>query len=294
MSSSDFAKLPVGLPPRSSDGLFEPGTCRAPFSTFASRNVPATTIATASGEEHRDTRMSEGDMCAQAILERNLELTEENRELKIKVKRLTHLVYIDTQTGLTNRRYFEIALDAEIRRAVRNGTALTLLICDLDHFKRINDEFGHQYGDAVLARVAGAIAQRCRRAGDVAARYGGEEFALILPAVDWSEMILTVEGLRKSVAALAFERLGRAGHGPVTMSIGVTTFHDSKVCPAADVLYAADTALYEAKRSGRNRAKYRAVGHKAQPRPHPTGPTASAKSSGRKASRDSRAQTSTR
>jgi diguanylate cyclase len=191
--------------------------------------------------------------------EENTRLQAQNRQLKLTVERLKRLVYVDGLTGLANRRYFETALDSEIRRACRSRTALTLVLCDIDHFKRFNDTFGHQYGDLVLMRVARVVGLQCRRAGDVAARYGGEEFALLFPAVTWAETIALAERLRGSVAALPTRATEADGLGRVTVSIGATTFHAAEPCPAAAVVRAADAALYDAKRSGRNRVEYRAV-----------------------------------
>jgi diguanylate cyclase (GGDEF)-like protein len=186
--------------------------------------------------------------------QRELELQAQNLQLRLKVERLTRLVYLDGLTGLANRRYFETALDLEIRRACRNGSSLTLVLCDIDHFKRFNDALGHEYGDTVLARVAHVVALHCRRAGDVAARYGGEEFALLFPGLTWQETVALAERLRRSVAALPTRATPSSGLGSVTISIGVTTFHAAEPRPRADVLRAADMALYEAKRGGRNLA----------------------------------------
>jgi diguanylate cyclase (GGDEF)-like protein len=191
--------------------------------------------------------------------QRELELKARNRRLQLKVERLTRLVYLDSLTGLANRRYFETALDLEIRRACRNGSSLTLLLCDVDHFKRFNDAFGHQHGDFVLARVARLAASYCRRAGDVAARYGGEEFALLFPAATWYETSALAERLRGSVAALRIKAAQAPGLGPVTISIGATTFHSAEPRSATEIVRAADAALYDAKREGRNRIKYRAT-----------------------------------
>jgi diguanylate cyclase len=193
------------------------------------------------------------------VEERNRLLERQNRDLKLKVERLARLVYLDALTGLANRRYFDTALDAEIRRASRAGTWMALVLCDIDHFKRFNDAFGHQIGDAVLVRVGQMLWQYCRRAGDLAARYGGEEFALVLPGMDGSETIAVAERLRQGVAALSIGGLGSPDRERITISIGVTAFRGGLPCPAAGVLRAADMALYQAKRAGRNRTEYRAV-----------------------------------
>jgi diguanylate cyclase len=193
-----------------------------------------------------------------SLVERTHFLERQNQQLKLTVQRLTQLVYVDGLTGLANRRYLDIALDSEIRRASRTGAPVTLALCDVDHFKRFNDIFGHQCGDAVLQKVGETICRHCRRAGDVAARYGGEEFALLLPGVDSSETVAIAERLRGSVAKLSIRR-GSGEPERVTISVGVTTLRSAAPCSAADVIRAADTALYRAKQAGRNRTKYQPI-----------------------------------
>jgi diguanylate cyclase len=186
-------------------------------------------------------------------------LERQNRELKLKVQWLSKLAYLDGLTGLANRRYLDNALDAELRRVSRTGAPITFMLCDIDHFKRINDDFGHQCGDAVLRKVGETICRHCRRAGDVAARYGGEEFALLLPSVDSAETIAIAERLRRSVAAISIRRRAGDAAERVTISIGVTTFRSTSPCEASVVIRAADTALHRAKQAGRNRTKYEAI-----------------------------------
>lgn len=196
-----------------------------------------------------------------ALVQRNRVLEHQNQQLKLIVGRLSRLVYLDSLTGLANRRYLDMTLDMELRRASRTGAPVTLALCDIDHFKRFNDKFGHQCGDAVLKRVAETICQQCRRAGDVAARYGGEEFALLLPGVASAETVVIAEMLRRGIAQLSVRR-GSHELQRVTISIGITTHRSSEPCAAADVLHAADTALYRAKQAGRNCTKYEPI------RPH--------------------------
>jgi diguanylate cyclase len=209
------------------------------------RHAPATLVA------RPDTQ--------DAVAERNRRLERQNRELKLTVQRLSKLVYVDGLTGLANRRYLDSALEAELRRVSRTRTRVTLMFCDIDHFKRINDDFGHQCGDAVLRKVGETISRHCRRAGDVAARYGGDEFALLLPSVDSAETIAIAERLRRSVAAISIPRRAAYEGEHVTISIGVTTFRSTVLCPPSAVVRAADTALYRAKQAGRDRTKYQAI-----------------------------------
>jgi two-component system, chemotaxis family, response regulator WspR len=190
-------------------------------------------------------------------IERQRSLEHENHELRLEVKRLTRLAYRDALTGLANRRLLESTLDSEIRRASRAATSLTLLLCDVDHFKRYNDTFGHERGDDVLRLVGASIERCCRRAGEMGARYGGEEFAVVLPGIDIADALVVAERLRRDVAALTFD--WSACHpnlGRITISVGATTFRSPLPCSAADLINAADYALYRAKGTGRNRVHF--------------------------------------
>ncbi len=161
--------------------------------------------------------------------------------------------YVDGLTGIANRRHFDVALDRELRRAQRNGGALSLLLMDIDSFKAYNDHFGHQEGDSCLSAVAQALAGMLKRAGDVAARYGGEEFAAILPDTALPQARVHAEAIRAHVAALAMPHAPAALRPHVTLSIGVATFDKDRLNDAATLIEAADKALYAAKRSGRDR-----------------------------------------
>ncbi|NNG25820.1 sensor domain-containing diguanylate cyclase [Telluria aromaticivorans] len=161
--------------------------------------------------------------------------------------------YVDGLTGIANRRHFDVALDRELRRAQRNGGALSLLLMDIDSFKAYNDHFGHQEGDSCLSAVAQALAGMLKRAGDVAARYGGEEFAAILPDTTLLQARVHAEAIRAHVAALAMPHAPAAVRPHVTLSIGVATFDMDRLNDAATLIEAADKALYAAKRGGRDR-----------------------------------------
>jgi diguanylate cyclase len=197
------------------------------------------------------------DLAAMAELNRHLD--QQNQELKAALKRLTQLAYIDSLTGLANRRYFEFALNSEIRRAPRTGKPVTLALCDIDHFKRFNDTFGHQCGDKVLRAVGKLLLKHCRRGGDVAARYGGEEFALILPGLDSGAMMAIIVTLRQDVANLQLRGRKPQERMRVTISIGVTTFRPGAPCAPSELIKSADRGLYRAKEAGRNRTKYVAL-----------------------------------
>ncbi|MCS6912740.1 MAG: diguanylate cyclase [Myxococcales bacterium] len=156
----------------------------------------------------------------------------------------------DGLTGLTNRRAFGERFEEMLRRAERQGKHLTLMLTDIDHFKRINDTYGHPVGDAVLKRVA-QVVQSCMRKVDLAARYGGEEFAIVLELTDRDGARQLAERLRREVQALCFH--SEKGPFQCTLSLGMATFPlDGRDAPT--LIAHADQALYFAKQNGRNRA----------------------------------------
>jgi diguanylate cyclase (GGDEF)-like protein/PAS domain S-box-containing protein len=156
----------------------------------------------------------------------------------------------DPLTGLFNFRYMEESLERELHRAARTSQPVTLLMIDIDHFKRFNDTFGHQAGDTLL-RALGAFLRQGTRADDVACRYGGEEFALILSHANAEAAATRGQLLREGLTHLAVQHAGQV-LGSVTVSIGVATFPDHGESAGA-LIKAADDALYRAKREGRDR-----------------------------------------
>src|SRR5262245_13936174 len=159
----------------------------------------------------------------------------------------------DELTGLANVRAFFATLDREVERARRFGTPLGLIMLDLDDFKRVNDDYGHQQGDEVLALVAGVLRDEIREL-DTAARYGGEELAVILPQTDAAGAALLAERMRAALESLHVPRMGGRGRLSVTASLGVAAMPES----AQDrdgLIAAADAALYAAKRAGKNRTE---------------------------------------
>jgi diguanylate cyclase (GGDEF)-like protein len=161
--------------------------------------------------------------------------------------------YVDGLTGIANRRYFDVALERELRRAQRLGGQLSLLLVDIDSFKAYNDNFGHQQGDACLTTVAQALAAKLKRPADVAARYGGEEFAAILPDTSLEQAERHANAIREHVASLALPHAPGAHWPMVTLSIGVASFSKDGLSEPAALIEAADKALYAAKHGGRNR-----------------------------------------
>ena len=158
----------------------------------------------------------------------------------------------DPLTGLFNRRYMEETLTIEIARAARSGAPLSLVMCDVDHFKRFNDEFGHDAGDAVLKAVAAEMRGRFRD-GDVVCRFGGEEFTIIAPGTTAQALASRVELVRQAIADLTLRQAGRT-LGATSMSFGIATLDKSMNRDGSALVKAADAALYRAKREGRNRA----------------------------------------
>lgn len=168
-------------------------------------------------------------------------LSMENARLYLQVQKQAET---DSLTGIPNRRTFQTALERELSRAARNGEQVTLAMFDIDHFKSLNDTYGHQVGDDVLKKVAQALAATCRDF-DTPARYGGEEFVVILPSCSSKESLMVAERLRQATTDIEATT-------PVTVSAGVATFPTHASDPHA-LIKAADEALYESKRAGRDR-----------------------------------------
>jgi diguanylate cyclase (GGDEF)-like protein len=189
------------------------------------------------------------NMLSQAqLLESEDQLLESSRVLE-------RASLIDPLTGVGNRRAFDQTLEREWSRAHRAGESLALLLIDIDYFKRMNDACGHQRGDECLAAVARALERALPRVTDFIARYGGEEFACILPATDGNGAVKVAEQLRAAVEALRIEHPG-SEHGILTVSIGATACRDASGVALPTWVCTADRALYEAKRTGRNRVEF--------------------------------------
>lgn len=155
----------------------------------------------------------------------------------------------DPLTGLHNRRYLEEAIELEFAKSRRNTDPVSVIMCDVDHFKHINDRFGHDIGDLVLKRFAGALTANVRK-GDVACRFGGEEFVILLPGLAHAEALERAEILRQQISQ--FEtRSGDSHVGQVTASFGVATYCGTDET-WSETLKSADSALYRAKAGGRN------------------------------------------
>jgi diguanylate cyclase (GGDEF)-like protein len=178
---------------------------------------------------------SVADICAAAIQNANY------------FERMRQLAYVDGLTGIHNRRFFEMRIVEELERASRFQGRMSVIMVDIDHFKRLNDEFGHLLGDEVLRGVAGILKQQLRKM-DMVCRYGGEEFAVVVPETTGENAVTVAEKLRRQVEGYPFPGVPR----PVTISCGVADYPIHGVT-RDEVVAAADGALYMAKQAGRNR-----------------------------------------
>jgi diguanylate cyclase (GGDEF)-like protein len=172
--------------------------------------------------------------------------------LNLAFSRVANLAMVDGLTGIANRRQFDDTMDRELRRAMRDGSMLSLLMIDVDHFKTYNDLYGHMMGDTCLRQIAAAAQQALHRTSDLLARYGGEEFVAVLPNTDTWGAQLVAERIRSAVQLCRLPHAGNP-HGVVTVSIGCATQTLTPESVGNPVLQAADDALYEAKSAGRNR-----------------------------------------
>jgi len=172
----------------------------------------------------------------------NLQLRDKLRDQAIR----------DPLTAMYNRRYFEETASRELLRAGEHGFSVGVVMIDVDHFKRFNDSYGHEAGDAVLQRV-GLVLQSHTRVEDVVCRYGGEEFVMLLPGLPADAIAGRAEELRQAVHELVVRFHGET-LATITVSCGVSAFPDQgRTC--TELIDAADHALYRAKQAGRNRVE---------------------------------------
>ncbi len=186
-------------------------------------------------------------------LKRQLELaSKELIVLRTEFERVKNEATKDPLTNLFNRKAFDDALSLAIKAAQQTQSNLSLLMIDIDHFKKINDSFGHLIGDEVL-KVVAAIIKKNTKTNDITARYGGEEFAVILPSTDINQAILFAETVRQRLNAQEIKRKSTMDNiGKISVSIGVTKFN-ANTDSIDSFIRRADNALYEAKQAGRNK-----------------------------------------
>jgi len=203
----------------------------------ALRNVESLTLQL---EEHRGR------------LEKMVE--KRTRQLKKANLKLEELAHRDGLTKLYNRRFFDLRLEREWRRLIRNGKPLAIVLSDVDFFKAYNDRYGHQQGDECLKSIARIMQAHTNRPGDFAARYGGEEFVLVLPETDLAGVMHIAESVRIEIESSGIEH-GDSPFGRVTLSAGISAVVPTREGSPADLVRAADALLYEAKQKGRNRVE---------------------------------------
>jgi len=179
-------------------------------------------------------------------------LRKTTAELEMANRELHQLARLDGLTQIANRRQFDDYLTQEWWRYVRSKLPLSLILCDIDHFKWYNDIYGHQSGDDCLKQVAQKIRHVVRRTTDLVARYGGEEFAVILPDTNMDGAINVARDIQKAVYDLQIPH-SRSESGYVTLSLGVACLIPGSRQSSEELIAAADRALYEAKEKGRNR-----------------------------------------
>ena len=172
-------------------------------------------------------------------------------ELEQRAVDLQRLSTTDSLTHICNRRHFDECFAREWERSAQTGLSVTVMVIDIDHFKGINDEFGHQVGDRCIVAASEALQAGLRRQHDLVARYGGEEFAVLLPETSADTAVAAAETLRQRVAAAVVEANGK--RITMTCSIGVCSMNAARNIEPDVALRSADRALYIAKRAGRNR-----------------------------------------
>ena len=216
----------------------------------------------ADGERHLIQEMfdvlcgiEESEARYRELEQRMLGLQRENLDLTVKNRRLSEVSSRDSLTGLYNRWFVMEKIDSELNRAVRHGSPMSLLMLDVDHFKRVNDTFGHSAGDQVLQAIGKLLRESCR-VYDVPGRYGGEEFCIVLPETKLGNTTVVAERIRQRLAATELP-CGDTSIA-VTASIGIAGMEASvegDVLSPAGLIERADRALYSAKNRGRNRVE---------------------------------------
>lgn len=191
----------------------------------------------------------------QELEQRMLGLQRENLDLVVKNRRLSEVSTRDALTGLYNRWFVMEKIDSEINRALRHGSPMSLLMLDIDHFKRINDTWGHPAGDQVLQAIGKLLRDSCR-VYDVPGRYGGEEFCIVLPETKPGNTTIVAERIRRRLEETALA----CGDGSVvvTASMGIAGMeaeNEGEILSPAALIDRADRALYTAKHRGRNRVE---------------------------------------
>ncbi len=211
------------------------------------KQLAAAAEAVAAGDLDRRMKTNTNDELS--VLAKSLDNMRE--QLKVRQTRLHELSITDGLTQLKNRSYFDEVMEAETNKATRGNYPVALIIIDIDHFKRVNDTYGHLAGDECLRHVATILRAHVKRTSDVIARYGGEEFAVVLPDTECDEALLLAEEIRKAVATspVSFARQVIS----LTLSCGIASTIPKSRRSVVELISHADEALYRAKENGRNR-----------------------------------------
>jgi diguanylate cyclase (GGDEF)-like protein len=248
----DLVLLDVEMP-----GLDGYEVCRQLRAHEATRDIPVIFV-TAHDDEEAETRGLDAgavDFISKPINPRIVRArVKTHLTLKQQSDLLRQWVYIDGLTGLCNRRYVDERLAGEWGRAVRQGTPLSVLLIDVDFFKRYNDHYGHQAGDDALRRVAGTLKAGLKRPADLVARYGGEEFICLLPDTELPGALALARQLGEQVREAGIEHAGSSVAPMLTVSVGACSKPQDIVGSTAALLRDADAQLYLAKSRGRDRA----------------------------------------
>lgn len=205
-------------------------------------------------EELKEQQQDNQDLLEDRVQERTLELNIALQELESVNQELERINILDELTGLHNRRHYDQKIVAEFRRSRRNRTPLSLIVIDIDHFKAVNDNYGHLAGDHCLVVLAKHVMQNLKRSTDKAFRYGGEEFCITLPNTDADGAFMIAENLRKHVSKQVISYEGT--EISLTISCGVATYQQQADIGPEQIFSGADKALYQAKHSGRNQTQH--------------------------------------
>jgi diguanylate cyclase (GGDEF)-like protein len=248
----DLILLDVEMP-----GISGYETCQRLKVNAATRDVPVIFVTSHTDEsaEARGLDVGAVDFITKPVNARIVRArVKTHLTLKAQSDTLRQWVYVDGLTGAYNRRHFDERLAVEWGRAVRNQSALSAILIDVDYFKRYNDRYGHQAGDECLHRVAATLKAGLRRPADLLARYGGEEFVCLLPDTGLAGALQVARHLGEAVFSQGIEHTDSSVAKVLTVSLGVCSKEADTKSTASALLRSADAQLYAAKASGRHRA----------------------------------------
>lgn len=191
------------------------------------------------------------DMTERKLAEQQIKALVQQLEIEKNAAQLNSMT--DSLTGLSNRRYFDVVLNTEFYRLKRSKATLSLIMLDIDHFKKFNDTYGHLTGDECLKQIGNTLKVIVGRTADTVARFGEEEFIVILPETDVHGAINVAERIRSGVESLQINHSASDTAPYVTVSLGVVSVNPANVLTPTHIVETADKALYAAKNNGRNR-----------------------------------------